>query len=152
MDAHSGTPTSPRIAQTPGTARYPHLFSPLRVGRLVLPDRFAMAPMTTNYAGLGGEVTPQLCEYLAARGRGGYSLIVTENMGVHASGRVMPRMVMADEDRHIAELSGLADAIHTTGAKAIAQISHCGRQTKSKFTGMPLVAPSAIPCLSLIHI
>jgi 2,4-dienoyl-CoA reductase-like NADH-dependent reductase (Old Yellow Enzyme family) len=105
-----------------------------------------MAPMTTNYAGLDGEVTPQLCEYLAARGRGGYSLIVTENMGVHASGRVMPRMVMADEDRHIAGLSGLAGAIHAAGAKAIAQISHCGRQTKSKFTGMPLVAPSAIPC------
>jgi 2,4-dienoyl-CoA reductase-like NADH-dependent reductase (Old Yellow Enzyme family) len=132
--------------QTTGSARYPHLFSPLRLGRLVLPDRFAMAPMTTNFAGLDGGVTPRLCEYLAARGRGGFSLVVTENMGVHPSGRVMPRMVMADEDRHITGLARLADAIHATGAKAIAQISHCGRQTKSKFTGMPLVAPSAIPC------
>jgi 2,4-dienoyl-CoA reductase-like NADH-dependent reductase (Old Yellow Enzyme family) len=132
--------------QASGMARYPHLFSPLRLGQLLLPDRFAMAPLTTNFAGLDGGVTPRLCEYLAARGRGGFSLIVTENMGVHASGRVMPRMVMADEDRHIPGLAGLAAAIHASGAKAIAQISHCGRQTKSKFTGMPLVAPSAIPC------
>lgn len=132
--------------QGAGAQRYPHLFSPLRLGRLALPDRFAMAPMTTNYAGLDGGVTTELCEYLAARGRGGFSLIVTENMGVHPSGRVMPRMVMADEDKHIPGMMRLADAIHASGAKAIAQISHCGRQTKSKFTGMPLVAASAIPC------
>lgn len=130
----------------PGTARYPHLFSPLRIGRLALPDRFAMAPMTTNYAALDGSVTPELCDYLAARARGGYSLIVTENMGVHPSGRVMPRMVMADDDRHVEGMARLADAIHAAGGRAIAQISHCGRQSRSKFTGMPLVAPSAIPC------
>ena len=136
----------PAPARSVGMARYPHLFSSLRLGRLVLPDRFAMAPMTTNFADLDGAVTERLCDYLAARGRGGFSLIVTENMGVHVSGRVMPRMVMADQDRHIPGLMRLADAIHATGAKCIAQISHCGRQTKSKFTGMPLVAPSAIPC------
>jgi 2,4-dienoyl-CoA reductase-like NADH-dependent reductase (Old Yellow Enzyme family) len=140
------TPAKRMRPQAVGMARYPHLFSPLRLGRLLLPDRFAMAPMTTNFAGLDGGVTPRLCEYLAARGSGGFSLIITENMGVHASGRVMPRMVMADEDKHIPGLTRLADAMHATGARAIAQISHCGRQTKSKFTGMPLVAPSAIPC------
>ncbi|MCC7288034.1 MAG: NAD(P)-binding protein [Burkholderiaceae bacterium] len=122
------------------------MFSPLRLGRLALPDRFAMAPMTTNFAGPDGEVTPQLCDYLAARGRGGFSLVVTENMGVHPSGRVMPRMVMADDDRRLTGLARLADAIRASGAMSIAQISHCGRQSKSKFTGMPLVAPSAIPC------
>lgn len=140
------TPAKPMRPQAAGMARYPHLFSSLRLGRLLLPNRFAMAPMTTNFADLDGGVTPRLCEYLAARGEGGFALIVTENMGVHASGRVMPRMVMADADRHIHGLARLADAIHATGARAIAQISHCGRQTKSKFTGMPLVAPSAIPC------
>lgn len=133
-------------AEPLGRARYQHLFSPLKLGKLALPDRFAMAPMTTNYAGLDGGVTPELCDYLAARGIGGFSLIVTENVGVHASGRVMPRMVMGDEDRHIPGLARLADAIRASGAKSIAQISHCGRQSKSKFTGMHLVAPSAIPC------
>ena len=140
------TPAKLLQPQTSALVRYRHLFSPLQLGSLMLPDRFAMAPMTTNFAGLDGEATPQLCDYLAARGRGGFSLIITENMGVHASGRVMPRMVMADDDRHIPGLARLADAIHATGAKAIAQISHCGRQTKSKFTGMPLVAASAISC------
>jgi 2,4-dienoyl-CoA reductase-like NADH-dependent reductase (Old Yellow Enzyme family) len=139
-------PTRAIGPQPAGKGRYPHLFSPLRLGNLTLPDRFAMAPMTTNFAELDGGVSERLCDYLAARGRGGFSLIVTENMGVHRSGRVMPRMVMADEDSHIPGLARLADAIHAAGALAIAQISHCGRQTKSKFTGLPLVAPSAIPC------
>lgn len=133
-------------AEPLGRSRYPHLFSPVQVGKLALPDRFAMAPMTTNYAALDGGVTPELCDYLAARAAGGFSLIVTENVGVHASGRVMPRMVMGDDDKHIPGLARLAEAIRASGAKSIAQISHCGRQTKSKFTGMPLVAPSAIPC------
>jgi 2,4-dienoyl-CoA reductase-like NADH-dependent reductase (Old Yellow Enzyme family) len=140
------TPARRVRPQAVAMERFPHLFSPLKLGRLSLPNRFAMAPMTTNYAGPDGGVTPRLCDYLTARGSGGYSLIITENMGVHASGRVMPRMLMADEDKHIAGLARLADAIHATGVRTIAQISHCGRQSKSKFTGMPLVAPSAIPC------
>ena len=37
-----------------GTARYPRLFSPLQLGKLLLPDGFAMAPMTANYAGVAG--------------------------------------------------------------------------------------------------
>src|ERR1019366_2792938 len=51
--------------QAVGVARYPHLFCPLQLGRLLLPHRFAMAPMTTNFAGLDGAVTLRLCAYLA---------------------------------------------------------------------------------------
>lgn len=129
-----------------GAQRYPHLFSPLRIGSMTLANRFAMAPMTTNYANLDGSVSRELIDYLALRGRGGFGLIVTENLGVHPSGRVMPRMVMADSDKMLIGLERLAGGVQATGAKVIGQLSHCGRQSKSKFTGHPLVAPSAIPC------
>lgn len=118
MNEPLAKPIEPQAAT--GMARYPHLFPSLRLGTLVLPDRFAMAPMTTNFAELDGAVTPRRRDYLAARGKGGFSLIVTENTGVHPSGRVMPRMVTADDDRHIPGPARLADAIHATGAKAIA--------------------------------
>lgn len=118
----------------------------LRVGRVILPNRFAMAPMTTNFASEQGLVTPQLVDYLEARARGGFGLVITENLGVHASGRVMPRMAMADDDACIEGLARLAQAIQRHGARAFAQISHCGRQSRSKFTGQPLRAPSALAC------
>ncbi len=65
---------------------------------------------------------------------------------MHASGRIIPRMVMVDDDRHVPGLARLAKAIRRHGAVAIGQINHCGRQNKSKVTGQPLLAPSAIPC------
>ena len=105
-----------------------------------------MPGITTNYAEPDGSVGERLCEYLKARARGGFGLITVENIGVHPSGRVMPRMIMGHEDRCIPGLARLASAIRTHGACAIAQVSHAGRQTKSDITGLPLVFPSPIPC------
>ena len=118
----------------------------LRIGPVELPNRFAMAPMTTNFASEQGLVTEQLVDHLQARARGGFGLVITENLGVHASGRVMPRMAMADRDECIEGLARLARGIQAHGARAFAQISHCGRQSRSKFTGQPLRAASAIAC------
>ncbi len=129
-----------------GKARFPNLFTPISIGRLRLANRFVMAPMTTCFAAADGTVTQELCDYLALRGRGGFGLIITENFGVHPTGRVMPRMAMAHEDRFVPGMRRLAEAVHATGAKIIGQISHCGRQTSSKVTGLPVVAPSPIPC------
>ena len=116
------------------------------LGRLRLPNRFTIPGLTTNYATPDGFVTDALCAYLAARARGGFGLIVTENLGVHPSGRVMPRMVMIDDDRYVPGLARLASAVTREGGIVIGQLSHAGRQTKSRITGFPLVAPSAIPC------
>ena len=142
-------PASPRRTMPDariGAARFPNLFTPISIGRLQLANRFVMAPMTTNFAAADGSVTPELCEYLGLRGRGGFGLIVTENIGVHPSGRVMPRMVMAHEERFVPGLRQLVETVHATGARIQGQISHCGRQGRSKFTGRPLVAPSPIAC------
>jgi 2,4-dienoyl-CoA reductase-like NADH-dependent reductase (Old Yellow Enzyme family) len=105
-----------------------------------------MPGITTNFAEADGGVSDRLRDYLRARARGGFGLIIVENIGVHASGRVMPRMVMGHKDSYVPGLASLADAIRREGACAVAQISHAGRQTKSKITGLPLVFPSAIPC------
>lgn len=129
-----------------GAPRYPRMFSPISIGSARLPNRFAMAPMTTNYADTDGAVTDELIAYLAARAAGGFGLIVTENIGVHPSGRVMPRMLMGHEDRLVPGLARLAQALHANGARVFGQISHCGRQSRSAFTGGQLLAPSAIPC------
>ena len=125
---------------------WPHLFSPFQLGDFTLPNRMVMAPMTTNFAEPDGYVGESLSHYLAARARGGFGLITTENIGIHPSGRVMPRMVMAHDDTYLPGLTSLASAVRAHGACIIGQLSHAGRQTKSKITGQKLVFPSAIPC------
>ena len=65
--------------------------------------------VTTNYAESDGSVGDRLSDYLEARARGGFGVIITENIGVHATGRVMPRMVMGHEDRYLPGLARLAD-------------------------------------------
>ena len=125
---------------------FPHLFSSFRLGGRTLRNRMVMPAITTNFAEADGSVGDRLSDYLRARARGGFGTIVTENIGVHASGRVLPRMVMGHDDQYLPGLARLADVIKREGAVAIAQISHAGRQTKRKITGLPLVFPSPIPC------
>ena len=80
---------------------YPSLFSPFRLGRLNLRNRVMVPAMTTNFAQADGSVGDALIGYLVERARGGFGSIVTENIGVHPGGRVMPRMVMVDYDRYV---------------------------------------------------
>lgn len=132
--------------RSPGAARYPTLFSPFRLGRLRLANRMMVPAMTTNFAEADGSVGEALIGYLVERARGGFGAIVTENIGVHPGGRVMARMVMADDDRYLPGLRRLAAEVKAAGGVLIGQLSHAGRQTRSKVTGSQLVAPSAIPC------
>jgi len=126
--------------------RYPRLFSPLHIGNVVVPNRFVVPAVTTNFAEKNGDAGERLINYLAARAEGGFGLVITENLGVHETGRVMPRMGMADCDERIPQLRKLAQAVKRHGAVLFGQISHAGRQTRSRITGHPLLAPSPIPC------
>jgi 2,4-dienoyl-CoA reductase-like NADH-dependent reductase (Old Yellow Enzyme family) len=129
-----------------GVSRYPNLFAPLRLRGHTLRNRLAVPAMTTSFAEPDGTVGESLFGYLRARMAGGWGIIFTENMGVHPSGRVMPRMMMADSDRTLPGLVRLAQAARAEGACLVGQLSHAGRQTRKAITGEELVAPSAIPC------
>lgn len=129
-----------------GDSGFPWLFSPLPIGRVLVPNRFVVPALTTNFAEPDGVVGDRLIDYLEERFAGGFGLVVTENIGVHPSGRVMPRMAMAHDDSFLDGLRRLADRVRGYDGVLFGQLSHAGRQTRSAITGMPLVAPSAIPC------
>ena len=128
------------MTATPGVERYPHLFSPFRLGAIELANRLVIPALTTNYGNDDGTVSDKLVTYMGRRAQGGFGLITTENIGVHPGGRVMAQMIMADDDRYIPGLARLARAIKDRGVPAFAQLSHPGRQTKSKISGAELVA------------
>ncbi|WP_422101558.1 FAD-dependent oxidoreductase [Vreelandella sp.] len=118
---------------------YPHLFRPLTVGHLTLPNRVLMGSMHTNL-----EEAPNGFERLAAfyaeRARAGVSMIVTGGIAPNAEGAVFQGANALIEASQVAEHRHVVDAVHAAGGHLCMQILHAGRYAYSP----ELVAPSAL--------
>ena len=55
-------------------ARYPSLFSPIRVGGKELANRLIMAPLYTGYATMEGRLSPYLVEHYRRMGASGLAI------------------------------------------------------------------------------
>lgn len=126
-------------------SNFPTLFSPAKIGSLELKNRLIMPAMGTGMQNEDGSVSDQLYHYHRVRAAGGTGMITVEIAAVHQTTAGNLGVGIYD-DRFIPGLKRLAEAIHEGGAKACIQLWHAGRQTNSSITGLPLIAPSAIPC------
>ncbi|WP_433796189.1 alkene reductase [Actinoplanes sp. CA-252034] len=120
------------------------LFNPVTVGKLELPSRLVMAPMTRNRATPDGVVTPLTAEYYAQRASAG--LIISESIqpSVQGQGYILtPGLHSAEQ---IAAWRVVTDAVHAKGGRIFAQITHCGRIGHPSLypNGELPVAPSAV--------
>ena len=119
--------------------RYPHLFQPLDLGLVQLPNRILMGSMHT-----GLEARPDGIERLAAfyaeRARGGAALIVTGGFSPNDEGELGPHRAQfstpSDRDRH----RPIPHAVHTAGGRIVLQLLHSGRYGYHQ----RIVAPSAL--------
>jgi 2,4-dienoyl-CoA reductase-like NADH-dependent reductase (Old Yellow Enzyme family)/thioredoxin reductase len=127
---------------------FKRLFSPAKVGRLEIKNRFVVPPMGTGLANEDGTVTQPLTDYWVARAKGGWGLLIMEFTAVDPLGKWIPCALGLWDDRHIPGLRKLTDALHKygDGAKIAIQISHAGRQTSSQVIGAQPVSASSIPC------
>ena len=66
----------------------PTLCTPLRLGRLALPTRVVMAPMTRSRADDDGIPTPLMAEYYAQRASAGLSIAEMSQVSADARGYV----------------------------------------------------------------
>jgi 2,4-dienoyl-CoA reductase-like NADH-dependent reductase (Old Yellow Enzyme family)/thioredoxin reductase len=127
-----------------GDAPTPLLLRPYRLGPLALRNRVVMAPMETNLAGPGGEVTPELAAYYVERGAGGAGMVIVEFTCVdRTDGLACTPQLSLDSDALVAGHARLAAAIRATGAKACLQLHHAGRQTSARTIGRQPIGPSA---------
>lgn len=120
------------------------LFTPHRLGRLELPNRIVMAPMTRMRAEPDGTPTPLMAEYYAARASAG--LILTEATAISAQGVGYGRTPGVYTDSHIAGWRRVTDAVHAAGGRIALQLWHVGRVSDPRFQpgGAAPVAPSAV--------
>jgi 2,4-dienoyl-CoA reductase-like NADH-dependent reductase (Old Yellow Enzyme family)/NADPH-dependent 2,4-dienoyl-CoA reductase/sulfur reductase-like enzyme len=125
--------------------KFNKLQSPMKIGRLPIPNRVVMPAMGTNIAAAGGGVNDDVIAYYEARARGGVGLIITEITRVaDGAGGGEPCQLAARRPSDILELQKLADSIHKYDSKLFVQLQHPGREASPFVTGEQPVAPSAI--------
>jgi 2,4-dienoyl-CoA reductase-like NADH-dependent reductase (Old Yellow Enzyme family) len=121
------------------------LFTPVNIGKLVLPGRLIKTATAETRASDEGLVTPELIDFYLPMAKGGTPLIITGNIYVSRDGKSAPHQVGADDDDKIPGLTRLVAAVHAHGSKMFAQLNHCGRQVVPRFAGLPeAVSASAV--------
>lgn len=108
---------------------YPTLFSPIRIGRMTVPNRVVMVPTDISSANADGSVNQRVVTYHEEIAKGGCGfIIVGATTPDKATGRPTVTCLAADEDPLIPGLANLAEAMHRHGARCAVQIQHPGRQ------------------------
>jgi N-ethylmaleimide reductase len=120
------------------------LFTPVNLGRLVLPNRIVMAPLTRNRAGAGDVPQPMHATYYRQRATAG--LIISEGSPITPQGVGYPGTPGIYSEAQIAGWQVVTRAVHDAGGHIFMQLWHVGRISHPDLqpgNEVP-VAPSAI--------
>jgi len=120
------------------------LFSPVKIGRVEVNNRFVRSATNEGMATPSGEVTDRMVKVYQNLAKGGVGLIITGHLYVDALGRASKSQTAIDRDETIPGLKRLVDAVHQRGGKIVFQLSHSGRLTKKENIGQIPMAPSSI--------
>lgn len=111
------------------TPRYPHLFSPLRIGSTTVRNRLMQTAHYKGFAAGEGRVNDREIYYQAERAAGGVGLIVTGARHTHPNSTGPGRTgVRAYRKDNIARERVMTRAVHEFGGRIIAQLIHFGLQ------------------------
>lgn len=124
--------------------QFKHLFSPLKIGQVVVPNRASFSAHLTNFA---EDCLPseRHVHYLAARARGGAGLIITEEQSVHPTDRAYEKLIEAFKPEVIPGYKKITRAVHEYETKIFAQLNHNGQQCSGALSKLPVWAPSPVP-------
>ena len=120
------------------------LWQPLTLGRVELPHRLALAPMTRNRANPDGTPGEHAAEYYGQRASLG--LVITEGTQPSADGQGYLTTPGIYTPAHVEGWREVADAVHAGGGRLFIQLMHVGRISHPDNTPhhRQPVAPSAI--------
>jgi 2,4-dienoyl-CoA reductase-like NADH-dependent reductase (Old Yellow Enzyme family) len=115
------------MERTPAAgSAFPHLFSPISLGRVALRNRTVFQPHFTALGGLDGMPTDDLAAYHEERARGGVGLIVTESHAIHPTGKMSARFINAYDPAVIPGFTKITTCVHEHGAIIFGQLTHGG--------------------------
>lgn len=118
---------------------------PFRSG-LVMPNRIAIAPMTTWSSNPDGTIHPDELAYLRRRSHGP-GMVITAACYVMKEGKAFVDQWGCHQDSMIPSLRLACETIQSQGARAVLQIHHGGRMCPASLLGHAPLCPSAVPAL-----
>ncbi|MGD0393655.1 MAG: mycofactocin system FadH/OYE family oxidoreductase 2 [Acidimicrobiales bacterium] len=122
---------------------YRHLFTPLRIGPVTVPNRIVFSAHLTNYAA-DGLPTEQHAAYYEARAAGGAGLIITEEHSTHRTDWPYEKLIHGFNPEVIGGYKRITERVHAHDVPIFAQINHNGGQASSMYSRLPVWAPSPV--------
>ncbi len=108
---------------------YKHLFEPIEIGNMLVPNRICHVPTDIGSSYSDGEASDRDVYHHSQLAKGGTGLIVVGATTPELeTGKSTVNCTAADKDEQIPALNRLADGIKMYGAKAGIQLEHPGRQ------------------------
>lgn len=124
-------------------SKYNHLFSPVRIGSVEVPNRIALLPMgvfSPRLMNSDGSYTKDGADYYIERAKGGTGLIITGLVPL-PPGAHLPS-IMNDPESYVKNQKYLADGVHKYGSKVFIMISALSGRSG---TNPDDPAPSSLP-------
>jgi len=114
----------------PGAQSYPHLFKPIQIGNLSVPNRIKYAATEDNFNTHDGFITDADVAYMRERAKGvvgGLCFMQGVYMDPGRQGQGYVGQAACWDDKFIPGLKRIADAVHAERAVAGFQLMDCGR-------------------------
>ncbi|MET0202257.1 MAG: FAD-dependent oxidoreductase [Gaiellaceae bacterium] len=121
-----------------------HLFSPLELGPVELPNRIVSTAHQTTLVH-DHLPTDDFVAYHEARARGGAGLIVLEATAVHPSGLLTSHTLGGYLPEIVGAYRRVAAAVRVHGTRLFVQLLHGGREQIATPPRPPALAPSPVP-------
>jgi mycofactocin system FadH/OYE family oxidoreductase 2 len=123
-------------------SEFKYLFSPLKIGSLVVPNRIHFGSHLTNFSE-DYQISERHIYYYRERAKGGCGLITTEEMTAHPTDHAYDKLVDAFDPQVIPGYKKLTRTIHEYETRIFAQLNHNGMQADGKISRLPVWGPSA---------
>jgi 2,4-dienoyl-CoA reductase-like NADH-dependent reductase (Old Yellow Enzyme family) len=121
------------------------VFEETKLAGITLKNRIIRSATHEGLSDENGKPTEASIRKFEQLARGGVGAIITGYVGIMPNGKSPAlNMAMIDSDDLIDAYRELTARVHACQTPIILEIAHCGRQTRSKITGYPTVAPSPI--------
>jgi 2,4-dienoyl-CoA reductase-like NADH-dependent reductase (Old Yellow Enzyme family) len=108
-----------------------HLFSPIKLGKVEIKNRCAMAPMGSGFYSVDETWPRKNIRYYVERAIGGMGLIITQFVRVNGKIASIPIVGMYD-DKFIPSHKELVERVHEHGTKIFLQIALAGGKLGSE--------------------
>lgn len=133
----------------PGLKKYPHIFSPIKIGKVTCKNRIKYASTETNFNFRDGYVSDKEVGYMEAQARGGCGIVTTQGAYTDpiGAGKGYVGMMAIWDDKFIPGLARLNKAIKMYDSVSCLQLMDCGRVggIELPYTIGPSVVPQKLP-------